>query len=160
MHSWYDDDADEIDWRGIGDAAAYIGEGLRRWGRVDVRQYKEKFGTARVYCDFGIHWWPQFSHPGYVWNPFPKWTWRWQHSPRWIFSVINFFIVPLHVELYREYYRRAILRWPHLEKEILSGSDFPELLGARIIDHQVTWWWHKVDQCTHTSTENHNCGRP
>jgi len=54
MHSWGDEG---VDWKGINEAARYIGVNLRRWGRVGVTQYKEKYGCyddkTRVLTDNG-----------------------------------------------------------------------------------------------------------
>lgn len=119
-----------FDWAGLDAAAAYIAKGLRKWGRVGVTQYKEKYGTARIYVSFGfgISWWPQLTHPGYCRNTWPKWTWLFQHKPQWAFRLLNIVVVPYHKWLYRRYYRRAIKQWPHLCDEILCCADFPEIL--------------------------------
>jgi len=164
VHSYYDDDADSVDWDGINNAAEFIGRGLRFW-RVDVRQWKEKFGTVRVYCSLGIQWWPQLTHPGYVYNQWPRWldfiTYgsynRW--SPLcWVLRLLNLAVVPFHAWLYKRYYREAIRRWPHLKEEILRGADFHELLGAKVKYSTIYWpelgdaeptkpeWWDE----THT----------
>lgn len=36
----------------VGEAANYIGKFCRKYGRIGVRDTKEKYGTARVYCRF------------------------------------------------------------------------------------------------------------
>lgn len=66
MHDWSEKD---VDWLGIHQAACYIGIRIARYGRVNVTQCKEKWGTARVYCSFG--WWDLYSvvRPTYVWVP-------------------------------------------------------------------------------------------
>lgn len=129
-HCWGEEG---VDWEGIDRAAAFIGEGLRRW-RVDVRQYKEKYGTARVYCSLGLFSLHQITHPGHA---FRRWKsdWWWNFdcvSPvaHFVVRVLNIGAVPLHKALYRWYYKRAVARWPHLREEILSGADWDELLGG------------------------------
>ena len=72
MHFWGDED---VDWKGIGDAAEYIGKGLRKWGRINVVQYKEKFGTVRVYCSLGIWSLHELTHPGHCYCRYPAWLW-------------------------------------------------------------------------------------
>lgn len=131
MHHWGDEG---VDWDGINDAAQYIGVGLRKWGRVDVRQYKEKYGTVRVYCSLGLMWWPQLTHPGYVYIQWPRWFdfISYAHS-RWnpfylALCAANLVVVPFHKWLYRRYYRQAIKKWPHLRQEIRCCADFPEVL--------------------------------
>jgi len=141
MHCWGDEN---IDWEGISDAAAYIGRGLRKWGRMDVHDYKEKFGTIRVYCSLGLYWWPQLTHPGYVFNRWPRWTWRLQSSPRWLFRLLNLAVVPFHTWLYRYYYNKAACRWPHLYEEILSHADYGELFEGHIAGYKHSDFWRTV----------------
>jgi len=53
MHCWGDEN---VDWKGIDDSVHYIGRGLVKWGRMSVHQYKEKFGTVRIYMGgLGFH---------------------------------------------------------------------------------------------------------
>lgn len=126
-HNWGDDD---VDWKGIGESARYIATNLKRWGRVGVRDYKEKYGTVRIYLSIG--WESLFSvtHPGYVYSRYPKWLWSFCCSKysRWIFRQINRVVVPYHIFLYRYFYRQAVKKWPHLTEEILCAADFYELL--------------------------------
>ncbi len=127
MHTWGEDD---FDWLGIDCAAQYIGENLRKWGRVDVRQYKEKFGEVRVYCSLGLYMWHQLIWPGYVSNQYP-WHWLWTRDvyfPQWIFRLVNRLVVPYHKWLYRVLYGEAVRVYPHLHDEILDAADYPELL--------------------------------
>ncbi len=119
-----------VDWNGISDAASYIGEFLKRWGRVNVTQYKEKWGTVRVYCDLGWYCLLNITHPGYVhYRPYPEWLKRLD-----IFCLsrairkLNFLVVPFHAWLYRLAYKKAIAKWPHLKAEIIDGADYHELL--------------------------------
>lgn len=125
-HEWGEK---EVDWVGIGEAAEFIGSGLRRFGRVSVTDTKEKYGTVRVYLRFGWHQLHDIIHPGYHYSRFPKWL----HSLdskvlSQIVPLLNLVVVPLHQKLYRIFYQKAIKRWPHLRAEILSCPDFPELL--------------------------------
>jgi hypothetical protein len=127
-HYWGDPD---VDWAGIDAAAAYIGQGLRRWGRVDVHQTKEKFGTVRVYCTLGFHMFHQIIWPGFVYNQYPwKWLWRLDCTLYPVWRRIDPLIAPFHCWLYRWFYKSAIRRWPHLRAEITDGADYPKLLGG------------------------------
>ncbi|MGH7262227.1 MAG: hypothetical protein ACREI9_16445 [Nitrospiraceae bacterium] len=126
MHKWGDT---TVDWFGISAAAEFIGEGLRLW-RVDVHQYKEKYGTVRVYCILGLFSWNQLTHPGYSYNKWPHFV---VYPGRYsLFRLglwtLNLVVRPFHEYLYRYYYIEACRRWPHLRREILDAADYPELL--------------------------------
>jgi len=124
-HRWGDED---VDWEGIDRAAAFIGQNLRKWGRVNVSQYKEKWGTVRVYCYLGLSSWHQLTHPGYAFNQWPLWLWRLSFRFHWILIPVNKIILPYHKWLYRFLYKKAIERYPHLRDEILDCADWDELL--------------------------------
>jgi hypothetical protein len=126
MHRWGDEG---VDWKGISDAANYIGKFLRRWGRVSVTQTKEKYGTARVYCAFGWYQIHSITHPGYVYSRYPRWLWRLDcYYGNYLTRPLNYLAVPFQKWLYRIAYQRALRKWPHLAGEILMGADFIELL--------------------------------
>ena len=126
MHCWGDEN---VDWNGIDDAADYIGMGLRKWGRVDVTQFKEKYGTVRVYCYLGITMFHQLIWPGYCFNQYPfKWMWLLDCKFFRVWKYINYLIIPFHRYIYRKYYANAIKKWPHLREEILCCADYDELL--------------------------------
>ena len=129
MHYWGDAN---VDWEGINDAAAFIGEGLRRWGRMNVTQYKEKFGTVRVYCSFGVTCLWQLVRPGWIYYKGPKALQRVGMNYWPFLRLLNYLVVPYHAWLYKRYYRLARKRWPHLEEEIYRGADYCELLGAKV----------------------------
>ena len=124
-HVWGDTD---VDWHGVYDAAHFIGTRLRRW-RIGVRQYKEKWGQVRVYCPLGwcqIH---DITHPGHAYNRYPEWLWgldcRLSHL---LIRPLNWVIIPFHQWMYRQTYKKAVRRWPHLKDEILCCADYDELL--------------------------------
>ena len=128
MHVWGED----IDWAGINKCAEYIGRNLRKWGRVDVRDYKEKYGTVRVYCSLG--WQSLFSitHPGWVSYKvagYPKWLMTFDiYVLSRIIPYLNYLILPYHKWLYRKLYKDCVKKYPHLREEILACADFDELL--------------------------------
>jgi hypothetical protein len=126
MHQWGEEN---FDWKGLDDAILFIAINLKRWGRISVRQAKEKFGTARIYCSLG---WLQFhciTHPGYVFSRYPNWLWHLDcdYGTK-IVKIINYLVYPYHKWLYREVYKHAVAKWPHLKEEILCAADFDELL--------------------------------
>lgn len=126
MHNWSDD---KVDWKGLNDAANYIADYLVRYGRVFVTDHKEKWGTVRVYLFWGFQNGWLMNHmfyPQYHYYQFPRWV-------RKIDSLvpcswINPILIPYQEMLYKKAYKNAILKWPHLKREILEGSDYPELL--------------------------------
>lgn len=129
MHSWGDE---SVDWDSINAAAEYIGTTLVRWGRVPVRDYKEKWGTVRVYTGFGWESLYTITHPRYVYYRGPRWLWVHVHCSswsRWIFRyLINPIVIPYHMWLYRQVYQEAVQRWPRIACEILHAADYHELL--------------------------------
>ena len=128
MHDWSDD---TVDWEGIDNACTYIGVNLRRWGRVQVVQMKEKFGTVRVYTHgLGIRSLHNITHPGHCFSRYPKWLWKLDCR---IFSKIipvlfNWWVIPYHKWLYRKLYKDMVKKYPHLREEILACADYHELL--------------------------------
>lgn len=130
MHSWGND---TVDWKGIDEAARYIGEGLKTWGRVSVSQYKEKYGTVRVYCSFGWYGLHEIVHPGYAYVQFRKggllWHLNYSRFVMFLVGALSRAITPYQKWLYTFLYGRALRKWPHLRLEILSGADWAELLG-------------------------------
>ncbi len=113
----------------IGRAADEIGDFLRKWGRVNVTQTKEKYGTARVYCSLGWYDLHSITHPGYHYSQYPNWLWLLNCR---VFSRIvpkfNLIVRPYHVFLYRLAYKRAIRKYPHIAKAITCCADYRELL--------------------------------
>lgn len=114
-------------------AATYIGESLLRW-RIGVRQYKEKYGTVRVYCSLGWQSMHDVLHPGHCYIQFRRNSLLYNmeymyRTNRALFGLINLVVLPVHRAVYRYYYSQAVRKWPHLEREILQFADFPEVLG-------------------------------
>lgn len=128
MHSWGDEN---VDWDGIYDSARYIGVNLKRWGRVSVRDYKEKFGTVRIYCSLGWSNLLSITHPGWMhYRPYPKWlmTFDIYVLSRIIPVLTNWFILPFHKWLYKKLYKDMVKKYPHLKQEITCCADWHELL--------------------------------
>lgn len=129
MHSWYDDN-DPVDWDGINDAVPYIGEWLSKYARIRVRDYKEKYGTVRVYCSFGFDCFHAIIWPRHCWIhklwPYKLDLWLSYHTP--ILKWINCLVVPFQVRLYKWRYAKAVQKWPHLREEITCCADYHELL--------------------------------
>lgn len=130
MHFWGDEG---VDWKGIAGAAEYIGERCRRLGRINVTQYKEKYGTVRVYCSFGYYSLHELIWPGYAYKrdywPHFMWTldiYFWPNAFK--YSGLGYLLHKWQKFIYRSSYKRALKKWPHLRKEILCCADFSEFL--------------------------------
>ena len=121
MHYYGDEDFDA--WDDVGDAADYIGNLCRTWGRIQVRQCKEKYGTVRVYCSLYCLCLHDLIFPGYchVRNPYRVWTFQ-------LFRPFHRVIHLYQKFIYRLAYKNAVKKWPNLQEEILRTADFPEYL--------------------------------
>jgi hypothetical protein len=142
MHDWSDEN---VDWQGINDAAYYIGHWLSTWARIPVTNYKEKFGTVRVYCSFGIHGIYGLWRPRYAW--YPKW-WP-MKLDFWLaktscFRLFNRIVVALQVKAYVWRYMQAVKKWPHLYKEIVSQADYGELFDGKVPGYRHSDFWRKI----------------
>jgi hypothetical protein len=128
MHRWgdgfpYFDDVDN--------AAYDIRRFCIRWGRLGG-QAKEKYGTVRFYTNFGVRGLHSLTHPGYchyAWYP------RWliyldiYHLPKFFYwTGIQWFFSKWQPFIYNLAYKRALKKYPHIEAEILSDADYPELI--------------------------------
>lgn len=129
-HYWGEED---FDWAGLDWCVNYLDTNLKRWGRINVRQTKEKWGCIRCYLSLG--WSSLFSitHPGWVSYKvagYPKWliTFDIYYLSRVIPFLFNWFILPYHKWLYRKLYSDCVKKYPHLRQEILCCADFRELL--------------------------------
>lgn len=127
MHSWGDEN---VDWEGINESARYIGVNLKKWGRVNVRDYKEKFGQIRIYCSFGWHKVHSITHPGHGFSRYPNWLWKLdcKYGSIIIPFLFNWFIIPYHKWLYRKLYSDMVKKYPHLREEIVCMADYDKLL--------------------------------
>lgn len=128
MHYYGDVDFSDEMFSKVDQAAEYIGINLVKWGRIGVRQYKEKYGSVRVYCGFGYDAFYFIWRPNYMWVP--KW---WPYGldikiSNYLMVPINWVVVPIQKKIYRYFYKKAIDKWPEIKKEILCCADYPELL--------------------------------
>lgn len=127
MHEWGDKD---VDWKGIDDAAYYIADYCRRWGRLGG-QYKEKYGTVRFYARFGDLSLHGLIYPGYVYYQFPKWLVRVDLAIRTpLHFCLGHLFTWIQHRVYSRAYRNALKLWPHLQAEILCNADYPELIAG------------------------------
>ena len=126
QHYWGDD----FDWKGLNHAIDMIAIPLKRWGRVNVVQYKEKFGEARIYCSMGWNQLHCITHPGHCYSRYPKWLWTLdcKYGSKVVPVLFNWFIIPYHKWLYRYLYKMAVKKFPHIYDEIVDACDYPELL--------------------------------
>ena len=127
MHCWGDKD---FDWESLDKAIDFIDKNLVFWGRINVRQAKEKFGTARIYCSLGWYQLLSITHPRSCFNRYPKWLWNLdcKYGTKIIPFLFNWFIVPYHKWLYRKIYSLACKKYPHIKNEICYCADYDKLL--------------------------------
>jgi len=121
---------EDIDTRIAEEAAHMIATYLKKYGRVNVFQAKEKYGTVRVYCTLGFYNIHSITHPGYMYYRYPKWLTKIDFliGVR-IASLLNKIIIPYHCWLYKKAYKKAIDKFPFYKENIISCADFPELLN-------------------------------
>jgi len=126
MHFWGDKD---FDWEALYKAIDYIDLNLVRWGRVNIRQSKEKFGTARIYCSLGWYQFHNITHPRSCFSRYSKWLWKLdcKYGSK-IISPLRFIIIPYHKWLYRKVYYLACKKYPHIKREICCTANYIELL--------------------------------
>jgi len=110
-------------------AAWFIHQYLVKYGRISVRQSKEKYGTVRVYCSLGYWGFYNLLNPGHTYVRWPKWLYGLDLKyGRPIMQVLNKVIVPYHKWVYRRAYTIAVEKYPHIRERILHTADFPDLL--------------------------------
>lgn len=139
MHTWGDKD---VDWQGINDAAEYIGEFCKKYGRIGG-QTKEKYGTVRFYTDFCFCI-LNLTHPGHKhYGPYPKWasTFDIYYGPTALkYTGISWFMSKWQPMIYNMAYQNALKKWPHLRAEILDCADHIEMIKGV---------WRKEGKKTH-----------
>ena len=125
IHRWGDKD---VDWEGIGAAADFIGQYIAKWGRINVLQTKEKWGTVRVYINWG---WSCFHAIIFPFHHYIKPWWP-AKIDFWLSGKIIFILYrlsdPYRKFIYNRAYKLAVKKWPHLKQEIIIAADWPEFL--------------------------------
>lgn len=107
-----------------------IGQYCRRYGRIQVTQTKEKYGSVRVYCGFGSYGLHGLIYPGYAYSQFPKWLWNLDCTyGNYITRYFDTIIVPWQKFIYRRAYWKQIKKYPHLFDEITGSMDWDDVLG-------------------------------
>ena len=140
MH-YYGDEG--IDFGEIDNVAYEIGDFLS-WGRISVRQCKEKYGTVRVYCHMGFSCFHSIIWPQHMW--IHKW-WPYKLDLaifRVIEPIVNKIVLPIQKRIYILGYKRAITKYPHLYKEILGSADFGELFEGTIPGYKHSNFWTEI----------------
>jgi hypothetical protein len=137
MHYW----GDGFKYFGeVGQAADFIGTYCRKWGRINVTQTKEKYGTARVYCGFGWYQLHSITHPGYVYSQYPDWLWKLDCM---FFSKLlrpfQSLIARYQIFIYRRAYELTFKKWPLIKEEIIQGADYPEFVSS---------YWEPIPACS------------
>lgn len=144
MHDW------NSDWPyfgDVGEAAEYLGDFCKRWGRFRG-QTKEKYGTVRFYATpNGIRSLLEITHPGYcsyIPAGYPKWLISFDifvigHilTSKWL-APLQYLVYKYRCFIYKLAYKNAIKKWPHIRSEILSGAHALELLD-NCDDIKLNW---------------------
>lgn len=122
-HLWGDTD---FDWDALGQAVDYVAHNTRRWGRIQMHT-KEKYGTLRINCHYG------FTIHGSIW---PGYCFKHRYCPQWLWSLdlklqnrfydrfINPWFISYQKWVYKQVFKRAVKKWPHIEAEILDEYDW------------------------------------
>lgn len=110
--------------------ACDIGHVLRKYGRMNVVDTKEKYGTARVYCNFGLYGLHSIIWPGYV---YIQWKYAWMTKLDRaigvrITNLLNYIVVPYQEWLYRKVYTKYIQLYPMYKDALLDGADWKEVI--------------------------------
>lgn len=125
-HMWGEEG---VDWQAINDAASWMPYFMRKWGRFTVHG-KEKYGVVRLeflYMGFNLH---KLIFPDYIFRHrlFPEWLWNIDQCLEYRTPVykylFNWWLVPYQVWIYKLAYKKAVKKWPHIKKEIMSEYDW------------------------------------
>lgn len=127
MHCW--GDKDFTYWKELNEAAKFIAVFCMKFGRITVQDWKEKWGTVRVYCSFGWYQLGEIISPKTrcyrSWPWYTKWVWKIYIPP-----LISRLFFPWQKFIYRTAYKLAIKKWPMIREEILCVADWSEYLGG------------------------------
>jgi len=135
-HFWGDD----FDFASVEQAAHEIGIFCIKWGRIPVRQTKEKYGTVRVYNSFGIENLYWFIRPNYCFYRAPIWVRKLDDATFGrLFELLRPLIVKYQIYIYNKAYQNAVNKYPHLREEIVVNADFPEFINDNEDIMQRNW---------------------
>lgn len=120
-HDWSEE---EFDWNALDEAAFYLEDKCRKWGRVGIWT-KEKYGTLRVSTTCALEY--DFLHsviyPGHAHIRWPNWFRCYVDWP--IGKVLRCLGVIKLINKYqtwilRYFWVKAASKWPHIKEEILD----------------------------------------
>lgn len=135
-HEWGDD----FDFEAVGNAAEEIGDYCRKWGRIPVRQTKEKYGTVRVYSGFGIENLYWFFRPGWIYYRPPIWVRKLDDATFGkLFALLAKPIFKWQKFIYNKAYQKAVNKYPHIREEILTDADWPEYIDGNDDIMEENW---------------------
>lgn len=129
----------------------YIGHRLRLLGII-VTDMKEKMGTWRVYCHFGLDSLHDITHNGYAYIQYQgrlrDWYFKTLKLQSLLLRPVNYILFPIQRKWYRQVYRMAIRKFPCEAEAILMGADHTELLlglDKRLVieDNRTIRWRNK-----------------
>jgi len=124
----------------VENVASEIGDYCCKWGRIPVRQTKEKYGTVRVYSGWGIENLFWFVKPNYC---FYQWSQKIRSFDNAIFGI--FFMLlrkPIFAWqrfIYNKAYQMAVKKYPHIREEILTDADWPEYIDGNDDIMEQNW---------------------
>lgn len=119
----------------LGQIASDIGNICAKWGRISVRDTKEKYNTVRVYCSFGIHNLHSLLFPRYVYKHrlYPDWLWKLDcYYFSKVFNLFEKIVIPYQKFVYNYAYWKYIKKYPHRFRAITGCMDYPEMIGFYI----------------------------
>ena len=117
----------------IYDLADRIAEALCKYGRIKVSDAKEKFGTYRVYVNFGFYGLQDIMFPRCRYDKFPKSLTFLAYGPDWFFELVNFAVVRYQFLIYKLVYEYFIRKYPREINAIVLGMDYPELISEKYL---------------------------
>lgn len=97
-----------------------------------VSDMKEKYGTWRVYCNFGPNCIHDITHNGYGYIQYKGLLLRLYYKTykiqSVIFQLLGHVLYPIQKRWYRQVYKMAIKKFPKERRALLNGADWQELL--------------------------------
>lgn len=112
----------------------FVVKNLMRWGRINVSDWKEKYGSLRVYCTFGWYEFHTLVHPGRKYVTWPTWVRTIDIKltevilERLKLSLVVFAWQKL---IYNVVYHLAFRLFPDQALKLYLGMDYPEHLWSR-----------------------------
>jgi len=153
-HVWGEKD---FDWDSLYEAINIGTRMMKRLGRIGVHS-KEKYGTARwslYFFDGTLH---SFTHPGYVYNQYPKWLWKLNCRLK-LPKLLRRPIQSYQAFIVKITFSYLCYKFPHIIDEIISDAP-RELLTPKLKKRAGAMWRGSCSnkECDEFFTlDNDNC---